>query len=128
MRVGNYFPSSFLPTNGICIYWIYSPSAVRPASDATNLNAASMPNSIVVAPIPELVEDEDIVDPRDVMHEDLADFYINAGATTNVARCTAVYRLHEVMNSRISNIKFNVWVGIASVWGDSGWTDVCPFQ
>lgn len=60
--------------------------------------------------MPEVPEDEDIVDPRDVMHEDLAEFYINAAATTNIARRTAVYRLHEVMDSRISNIKFNIWV------------------
>lgn len=55
----------------------------------------------------EAPEYEDIVDPIDVMHKDLADFYINAGATTNIARCTAVFRLHEIMGSRISNVKYD---------------------
>lgn len=56
-------------------------------------------------------EGEDILDPRDVMHEDLADFYITAQATTNIARCTATYNLHEIMGSRISNIEFHSRVG-----------------
>lgn len=56
----------------------------------------------------ELPED-DIVDPRDVMHEDLATFYLEAAAATKVSRCTPFYRLHRICNSKISNVNI-FWV------------------
>ncbi|CAN0013431.1 unnamed protein product [Scytosiphon promiscuus] len=44
------------------------------------------------------------VDPRDVMHKDLADFYLQAVVATKMSRCTPFYRLHGFGECRVSNI------------------------
>ncbi|CAM9614965.1 unnamed protein product [Pylaiella littoralis] len=45
-----------------------------------------------------------VVDPRDVMHKGLADFYLQAAVATKVSRCTPFYRLHGFRKCKISNI------------------------
>lgn len=50
------------------------------------------------------VPEGDVVDPRDVMQKDLADFYLQAAAATKISRCTPCYRLHRLCGSKISNV------------------------
>eukprot|EP00752_Nemacystus_decipiens_P011999 g10638.t1 len=45
-----------------------------------------------------------IVDPRDVMHKDLADFYMQAVVATKLSRCTPFYRLHGFGECKVSNV------------------------
>lgn len=50
-----------------------------------------------------------VVDPRDVMHKDLAEFYLQAAVATKVSRCTPFYRLHGFGKCKVSNINV-LWV------------------
>lgn len=50
-----------------------------------------------------------IVDPRDVMHKDLADFYMQAVVATKLSRCTPFYRLHGFGECKVSNVNV-LWV------------------
>lgn len=50
-----------------------------------------------------------VVDPRDVMHKDLADFYLQAAVATKLSRCTPFYRLHGFGECKVSNINM-LWV------------------
>lgn len=50
-----------------------------------------------------------VVDPRDVMHKDLADFYMQAAVATKLSRCTPFYRLHGFGECKVSNINV-LWV------------------
>lgn len=45
-----------------------------------------------------------VVDPRDVMHENLAEFYLQAVVASKMSRCTPFYRLHGFGNCKISNV------------------------
>ncbi|CAB1105304.1 unnamed protein product [Ectocarpus sp. CCAP 1310/34] len=45
-----------------------------------------------------------LVDPRDVMHKDLADFYVQAAVAAKVSRSTPFYRLHGLRSCEISNV------------------------
>ncbi|CAN0353681.1 unnamed protein product [Ascophyllum nodosum] len=53
--------------------------------------------------------EEGIVDPQEVMQQDLAEFYVQATASTKIARCTPFYRLHQMHGSKITNV--NVMYG-----------------
>lgn len=53
------------------------------------------------------------VDPRDVMHTNLAEFYLQAAVATKTSRCTPFYRLHGFGKCKISNINMH-WVSIFS--------------
>lgn len=50
-----------------------------------------------------------LVDPRDVMHKDLAEFYLQAAVAAKVSRSTAFYRLHGFRSCEISNVNV-LWV------------------
>ena len=50
------------------------------------------------------IPDGGVVDPRDVMHEDLAEFYLEAVVASKMSRCTPFYRLHGFGNCKISNV------------------------
>ncbi|CBN75662.1 expressed unknown protein [Ectocarpus siliculosus] len=45
-----------------------------------------------------------LVDPRDVMHKDLAEFYVQAAVAAKVSRSTPFYRLHGFTSCEISNV------------------------
>eukprot|EP00903_Cladosiphon_okamuranus_P007739 g7498.t1 len=45
-----------------------------------------------------------LVDPRDVMHKDLADFYMQAVVATKLSRRTPFYRLHGFGECKVSNV------------------------
>ncbi|CAM9987956.1 unnamed protein product [Ectocarpus fasciculatus] len=45
-----------------------------------------------------------VVDPRDVMHKDLAEFYLQAAVAAKVSRSTPFYRLHGFSSCEISNV------------------------
>lgn len=54
-----------------------------------------------------------VVDPRDVMHKDLADFYMQAVVATKLSRCTPFYRLHGFGECKVSNVNV-LWVRMFS--------------
>ncbi|CAM9400636.1 unnamed protein product [Choristocarpus tenellus] len=54
----------------------------------------------------ETEEKEEIVDPRDVMEKDLADFYIDAQAVSNCCSQQAVYKLHRVLGKEVTSVQW----------------------